>query len=296
MEGPATLSRILRRRRRPPPGRSRLFGTLPTILALTFAWPGSSPVAAQEDFRSLDVGRPLRTTDAYPKKFLEWELQAGARGQWSERGRRGIAPLALEVGLFPNLEAGVEMEPGYEDLQGGEAAWGLEGVSLHALYNFNQESWTWPAVALQLAVESPVGGGLARNAWGAGGRVVATRSFASRMRVHGNAGYAFQDVADGGDFWIGGLASDLPLGLSSRLVMADLFVEVPVAGGATRTWAEAGARFQVSNRTVVDVGLSTRLDEWVNERANVELTVGLSRTFGIRGLSPAPEYPDPSIR
>ncbi len=27
---------------------------------------------AQEDFRSLDAGRPLKVTDAYPKKFLEW--------------------------------------------------------------------------------------------------------------------------------------------------------------------------------------------------------------------------------
>ena len=37
---------------------------------------------AQEDFRSLDAGRPLKVTDAYPKKFLEWEFQFGLQGGW----------------------------------------------------------------------------------------------------------------------------------------------------------------------------------------------------------------------
>ncbi len=42
---------------------------------------------AQEDFRSLDAGRPLKVTDAYPKKYLEWEFQFGLQGGWTEGGR-----------------------------------------------------------------------------------------------------------------------------------------------------------------------------------------------------------------
>lgn len=268
--------------------RITLFG----ILLLSLA----PSVRAQEDFRSLDAGRPLRTTDAYPKKFLEWEVQAGARGELSDGARGVTVPLALEVGALPNLELGVEVEPAFEDVAGVASHWGVEEVGLHGLYNFNQESWSWPATALQVGLEAPVGGDLSREEWGVSGRLVATRSFASRLRVHGNGGYTAQGTADGGDFWTGGLGLDAPLGLSSRVVLADVFVEVPVTGGATRTWAELGARLQVSNWTVLDVGVGTRLDEWANDRSNVEITVGLSRIFGIRGLTPAPGYPNPAIR
>lgn len=266
--------------------------TLLGILLLSLA----PSVRAQEDFRSLDTGRPLRTTDAYPKKFLEWEVQAGARGELADGARRATMPLALEVGALPNLELGLEVEPAFEDVAGVASAWGVEEIGLHGLYNFNQESWSWPATALQVGLEAPVGGDLSREEWGVSGRLVATRSFASRLRVHGNGGYTAQGSVDGGDFWTGGLGLDVPLGLSSRILLADAFVEVPVEGGTTRTWAELGARFQVSNWTVLDVGLGTRLDEWTNDRSNVEITVGLSRIFGIRSLTPSPRYADPAIR
>ncbi len=252
---------------------------------------------AQEDFRSLDVGRPLRTTDAYSKKLFEWEIQVGARGELGEGRRYGSMPLALEAGLLPNLEAGIELEAAFAKADGAESSWGVEEVGIHALYNVNQESWSWPALGLQIGVDAPLGGGsVSREHWGASGRLVATRSFASRSRIHANGGYTVRKEADGGGFWVGGVAFDLPLGLSSRLLMADVYAEIPVEGGPTRTWAELGARFQVSNWTVLDVGIATRLDEWADDRANVEVTVGLSRVFGIRTLTPTAPYPEPPIR
>ena len=58
---------------------------------------------AQEDFLSLDAGRPLKVTDAYPKKYLEWEFQFGLQGGWTEGGRRSLEGLLeLETGLFRN--------------------------------------------------------------------------------------------------------------------------------------------------------------------------------------------------
>lgn len=280
-----------------PVGKGRVGSAAGVIVALgvLLLYPGAA--SAQEDFRSLDVGRPLRTTDAYPKKLFEWEVQVGARGKIVEGRRSGAVPLALEVGLLPNLEAGIDVEPAFEDPGRRGTAWGVEEVGLHALYNFNQESWSWPALAVQVGVDAPVGGGeVARDSWGASSRLVATRSFASRLRVHANGGYTVRTEADGGEFWTGGLALDFPLGLTSRLVMADVFAEIPVDGGTTRTWAEVGTRFQVSNWTVLGVGIGTRLDEWADDQANVELTVGVSRVFGFRGLTPTPRYPEPSIR
>ena len=94
----------------------------------------------------------------------------------------------------------------------------------------------------------------------------------------------------------GGLAFDIPLGFSSSLIVGDLYTEIPVNTGPTRLWAELGARLQISNITVLDVGLTTRMDEWDDGVANIGLVVGFGRVFGIGGLVRVPEYPNPAIR
>jgi hypothetical protein len=47
---------------------------------------------------------------------------------------------------------------------------------------------------------------------------------------------------------------------------------------------------------VIDVGLATRLDEWNDGTANIQLVVGVNWVFGIGGLVRVPEYPNPRIR
>ena len=114
--------------------------------------------------------------------------------------------------------------------------------------------------------------------------------------MHVNGGYVMASEVDGDDFWRGGVAIDLPLGFSSRLIMGDLYTEIPVDTCPARAWAELGTRVQVTNLSVIDMGLATRLDEWNRGAANVRLVVGFSRVFGIGGLVRVPEYPNPSIR
>ncbi len=53
-------------------------------------------------------------------------------------------------------------------------------------------------------------------------------------------------------------------------------------------------RIQISNVSVLDVGLATRLDEWEAGGANLELVIGFARVFGV-GVS-VDDYPNPSIR
>ena len=258
---------------------------------------------AQEDFRSLDAGRPLKVTDAYPKKYLEWEFRLGLQGRWTEEGRGWLAGLIeLEMGLFRNFEIGAGLEVARED--GGTSSLlghqhrseDLHGLGVEALYNLKHEGWTWPAVAIQAGLKVPTGGHLSRGDWASSVDLLLTRSFASRLRIHVNGGYAGASFADGDDYWRGGVAFDIPMGFSSRLIMGNLYAEVPVYVGSTRAWAELGTRVQVTNLTVIDVGLATRLDEWDRGVANVRLTVGLSHVFGIGGLVRVPEYPDPRIR
>lgn len=275
----------------PSRGRTRLFFTVAAALAVS-----PSQATTQEDFRSLDPDRPLHVTDAYPKKYMEWEFQVGLRGAWTEAGRKALEGLIeLETGLFRNFEIGVGLEVATEDAA-GVARTGIEAVELDALYNFNQEGWAWPAVSVQVGAEIPVGGDLSRDDWAWGADLILTRSFASRLRLHTNSGYVVSSRADGDDYWRGGLAFDVPMGLGSRIFMGDLYAEIPVDSGRTRVWAELGTRIQVSNVSVVDLGLATRLDEWDAGAGNVRLIIGLSRVFGIGAWVDVPKYPNPRIR
>lgn len=268
-----------------------MFFTVASALAVS-----SSHATGQEDFRSLDPDRPLHVTDAYPKKYMEWEFQVGLRGAWTEAGRKALEGLIeLETGLFRNFEIGVGLEVATEDAA-GVARTGIEAVELDALYNFNQEGWAWPAVSVQVGAEIPVGGDLSRDDWAWGADLILTRSFASRLRLHTNSGYVVSSRADGDDYWRGGLAFDVPMGLGSRIFMGDLYAEIPVDSGRTRVWAELGTRIQVSNVSVVDLGLATRLDEWDAGAGNVRLIIGLSRVFGIGAWVDVPKYPNPRIR
>ncbi len=252
--------------------------------------------SAQEDFRSLDVGRPLKVTDAFPKKYLEWEFQFGLQSEWMEGGRRSLEGLLdLETGLFRNFEIGAGLEVATED-DGTRTVTGLQALEVEALYNFKHEGWTWPGIAVQAGVEAPTGDDLSREDWALGADLILSQSFSNRLRAHVNGGYVVASDLDGGDYWRGGLAFDIPMGFSSRLIMGDVYAEIPVDTGPTRTWVELGTRVQVTNLTVIDVGLATRLDEWDRGAANVRLVFGFSRVFGIGGLIRVPEYPNPRIR
>jgi hypothetical protein len=79
------------------------------------------------------------------------------------------------------------------------------------------------------------------------------------------------------------------------MLVADVYTEIPASGGRSRLWLEVGARVQISNTSVLDLGLASRADEW-RQGANVELVLGLSRTFGIRSLTRVPAMPPPEIR
>ena len=251
---------------------------------------------AQEDFRSLDAGRPLKVTDAYPTKYLEWEFLFGLQGGWAEGGQRSLEGLLeLETGLFRNLAIGAGLQVATKD-DGASTTTGFETLDVGALYNFKHEGWTWPAIAVRVSAGAPTGGDLSRENWAWRADLLLTRSFANRLRIHVNGGYVVASAADDDDFWRGGVAFDIPMGFSSRLIMGDVYTEVPIDTGPTRVWAELGTRVQITNLTVIDVGLSTRLDEWNDGAANVSLIFGVSHVFGIGGLVRVPEYPDPRIR
>lgn len=250
-------------------------------------------VSAQEDFRASDPGRPLRVEDAIPLKLREWEVEIGFRAAGREAGSAALGGFELKTGLFRNAQVGVAVEGGVEDR--GEAAGGLESVHANVLVQLGRETPSMPAVGLRAEVGTPGAGPLGHEAWSASASAVATRSL-GRLRLHGNGGFGVMGDADGGDYWAVGLGFDYPIGLFSRAILGAVSAEIPTGEGRSRVWLEVGSRWQISNWSVFDVGISTRLDEWEAGNANVELVVGLSRVFGIAGLTRVPAWPSPTIR
>ena len=251
-------------------------------------------VQAQGDYRHLDDGRPTRVEDAYALKFLEWEWQVGAEGfAAGNESYEAEGVFELKVGIGRGLQAGVEGHGAWTgDL--GISQTGLESVNAHLLYNLNQEGRRSPALAFRGDVTLPGGGDLSRSDPGGRLRMMATRSLGT-TRLHANVARGWASTADGRDHWEAGFGFDRPFGLSARALVGDVYAELPDKGSA-RWWADAGIRLQISKQSVVDLGMSFRIDEWVDGNANAGFVVGISRTFGFRGLANVPPYPDPSIR
>lgn len=255
-----------------------------------------APVAGQKDFRSADLDRPVRVEDASAIEMREWEFEIGSRASFAEGPARELeALLELKTGILPNTQLGVELEGVLESVGGGVGtSTGLEAVSGHVLFGLARETPSLPALAVRLDASSPGAGALGNEGVQVGLKGMLTRSF-GRSRVHANGGYVVADDADGGDYWRLGLGTDYPIGLFSRAILADVYAEMPTTDGVdARVWIDLGARFQITNLSVVDVGLATRIDEWQDDRANVEITIGFSRVFGFQ--PDVPPYPDPSIR
>jgi len=266
------------------------FALAASTAALAFA----SKAAAQEDFRSADLDRPIMVEDANPIEFRAWEFEVGSRGGLQDGSRWLQGALELKAGLFRNTQIGIALEPALERTDAsGTTRSGLESVSAHVFYGLRRETVSGPALALRIDGFTPGTGTVGHTDPQLGLKGVASRSF-GRLRLHGNAGYVVSSQADGGDYWRGGLGGDYPWGLFSRALLADVYAEVPTSGARARVWTELGMRIQISNVSVLDVGLATRLDEWNAGTPNLGLVLGFARVFGV-GVD-VPEYPDPSIR
>lgn len=270
-----------------------------TAMAVALVWAALSavPASAQKDFRSADLDRPVRVEDAGVIEMREWELELGSRAAFAEGPVRELEALfELKTGILPNTQLGVELEGVLESVGGvvGGTGTGIEGAGLHLLYGVARETPSLPALAVRLDVVSPGLGTLGNERAQLGIKGMATRSL-GRARIHANGGYVVAGDVDGGDYWRLGLGTDYPIGLFSRAILADVYAELPKAVGAdSRIWLDLGARFQVTNLSVIDVGIATRVDQWQDDRANLEMTLGFSRVFGFE--PDVPPYPDPSIR
>jgi len=241
---------------------------------------------AQLDYRNLDDDRPTLIEDAYPVERFAFELLASWRYARHQRsgGVHAFVP-ELEHGMFRNFHVGVKLP-----IAGGRSAtgrdWGISGLRVFALYNFNTEGGWLPALALRTDAVFPVGA-LAGEHTRVSVKAIATRSF-GRSRIHLNGAYTFGSegipaVADAAPKWWAGGAVDRTLFRRSTLLLAELYALRPGDTEPVELNASLGLRYQWTPVTVLDVGVARRLK---HTGPDYEVTIGISRAFAIAGLLP----------
>lgn len=256
-------------------------------LAIVLALVESRPSAAQIDYRNLDAHRPVRTEDAYPIERYAFELAIPYDYENGLAGEQAhvVAP-ELAYGAFANAAIGLELPFAALRAPGG-TDWGLAGPRLFALYNFNTEGPSLPALSLRGDVALPVGDlagddpqltltGIATRSWGL------TRLHLNASATAGHA--AGRPPVDPPPRWAVSLAADRSFYRRSLLLLAELGVLRAAPGAPTEVTVAAGARYQLAPTLVFDAGFSRRLV--ADAGPDLGLTVGLSHAFGIAGWMP----------
>jgi len=252
--------------------------------ACVFGCLSASPGSAQVQFRDLDQLHPVPVEDAFPVaryafEFLapwDYAQPAGAPGQ-------NQLDLDLTYGVVFNGDISARLPIGLGP--GGET--GLVGAGLSALYNPLREGPKRPALSIRGDVFAPTGAAVR-----GGLTALATRSLGA-ARIHLNAGGALGDGADEElPRWQAGLAVDYTFFRPSILAVAALSASAPGAGEPTATVLNAGVRWQWTPTVVVQAGAGRRLSP---TGPDLRLTLGLSTTFGIRGLVPVRPPSGPAV-
>jgi hypothetical protein len=259
------------------------------VLAAAAIALAAPPASAQIDYRNLDDERPVTTEDAYSIERYGFELLAPYHFE-AERGGSDFHVVApeLEYGLLPNAQVGVKALLAASDGP-TDTDWGLAGIRVFGLYNFNTESGGLPALALRADAAIPAGN-LAGDAFGVTLKGIATRSW-GRTRGHLNAGLRLGTDDGLGPVeapprWFLSAAMDRTFIRHSLLGVAEVLTRRPVEGSPMEVNLSIGMRWQWLPTLVLDAGATRRLG---SHGPDVGLTIGLSHAFALRGLMPGGE-------
>lgn len=250
--------------------------------------------SAQIDYRNLDDDRPTLIEDAYPAERFAFELLVPWRYGRDRHGGSVHAFIPeIEYGILRNAQLGLKLPiAGARGGADGGRDWGLSGLRLFALYNFNTESRVLPALSLRSDLNFSLGS-LAGEGTRVSVKAIATRSW-GRNRLHLNGAYTFGPegrlaAAEAAHKWWYGAAADRTLYRQSILLVGEVYALRSSSSEPTQVNASVGMRYQVTPYLVFDAGVARRL-----RRANgpdYEVTVGFSRAFAIPGLLPTRRSP-----
>jgi outer membrane putative beta-barrel porin/alpha-amylase len=241
----------------------------------------AAAVSAAEaiDHKNLDEGRPVRLEDAYPIAHREISIETGAGFALLKHGpNRGLFPIEILYGAVPNLQVGLGSTL-FTDPHDTDDRPKSGDLRASALYNFNQETLTLPALAAKLSVTAPTG--VDAHGWGVELKGIVTKSI-DRLSLHFNGGYEFLTGSTrterDGRYELA-LGASYPVGaprFTRATLIVDVFADQPVTRGeSTIVGTEVGFRYQLTPWIVWDVGIGT---EFAGPRSR-------SSFFGGTGLS-----------
>jgi hypothetical protein len=234
------------------------------------------------DHTNLDETRPLRLEDAYALAEGEIALEAGGGFTLQRRGpNRGLFPAEILYGAYPNLQVGIgtPLSTDPRDIDDRPKSGDLQ---VSALYNFNQETISLPALALKVGVDTPTG--IGARGYGIELKGIITKSI-ERLSLHLNAGYEFltstsRDEREGRYKFA--LGASYPIGapqFTRATLVGDVFAEQSTRRGeSTFVGTEAGLRYQLTPRIVWDVGIGTEFAGPAH-RSDLFMTTGFSLGF-----------------
>ena len=234
------------------------------------------------DHSNLDEGRPLRIEDPYPLAHGEFALEAGLGATFERKAvNRGLAQVELLYGALPNLqlEVGSTFSSNPNEVEEPERSGDLR---VAALYNFNQESTSIPALGLKAEVDLPSG----EESVGTDVELKAlvTKSFGN-VSLHFNGGYTFihgeEDGERQGQYELV-LGASVPIGAPAHTrttLIVDLYTEQSLERGEKPVYGvEGGVRYQLSSQSVIDAGAGSEA-VGPTERSAFYFTVGFSYSF-----------------
>jgi len=187
------------------------------------------------------AARPLSTEDAGVVDAGHAELEAGFEYVKQSDEEMGLA-CVFKVGLFNNVDVGVEVPYGFIDVEAGDDVNGLGDVVFCAKYHLWDEGDNTPAVAIVFSLKPQL-----------------TKELGA-FTAHGNLGYTF--VGGGEDIFSYGLAAEYPLSeavnivgeLTGETAFDGAFNENPFQGLVGLNWAwgetvtlDVGVGFPVSD-------------------------------------------------
>ena len=235
------------------------------------------------DHKNLDEGRPVRLEDAYPIAHGEIAVETGAGFALLKHGpdARGFFPIEILYGALPNLQLGIGSTL-FTDPHDTDDRPKSGDLRASALYNFNQETLTLPALAAKLSVTAPTG--VDAHGWGVELKGIVTKSI-DRLSLHLNGGYEFLTGSTrterDGRYELA-LGASYPIGapqFTRATLVGDVFADQPVTRGeSTVVGIEIGLRYQLTPSIVWDAGVGTEFAGPAT-RSKFSFTTGLSFGF-----------------
>lgn len=266
------------------------------VVAASLLVASAQTAGAQQTYRNTDRGRPLGVEDAtaLARYALDIHISPVALTLGTDSSRQWSASPGVSYGLLPRTQIDVTV-PVASIGRGDGRRTGIAGIDVGALYNFNAESATFPALAVRGSLLLPIGNAAPASAHPVVA-ALATRAVAG-FRVHLNARYAFRDeplaapaedsrrTANAGVVrWLTGIAADRAFPRTSLLLIAETYATRPLNAAADVRWhVGTGLRYQLNPRVTADLGLSGRI---TGPERSWSLTFGLGRVTAVRSLLP----------